>query len=1488
MGNERICLSMIVKNEAPVIERCLKSVLPIIDCWVICDTGSTDGTQDIIRKFFAAHNKRGELHERPWKDFAHNRSEALELARDKADYSLIIDADDTLELPTGFHMPRLKLDSYTFEILHQQLRYPRAQLVRNTLPWRYEGVLHEFLSCGRDDKGNRIFSESQSQKPLPGVRIRMTEEGARRRQSEIERYGRDARVLEAALETETDPFLVSRYTFYLAQTYENAGEPEKALALYLKRSALGFWQQEVYISLYEAAKLKTQLNHAPEDVLEAYAAAARCDPTRAEALHGAARYCREHQRFQQGYEFAKRAIKLRPPEAALFGETWIYDYGALDEYAVNAYWTERYEESLRACRQMLKPGSKTPESEKDRIKANARFASDAMIDRRRRDTRNKETVPSALPGDTALSPVQVGTVPKPSDREPSNGEPSENEIDVAQPGSSNAPISPGTVTITKSLHILGVAHTVPHEDYLVCAFTAKVLLFPDVIQPFGWNVVEYSNEGSASNAREHVVILTKARLQSLSKRTSREEPMDADVNNRDLQDEFQRVLVEKLRERVRPGDIVCHVWGPNMEVYQAFPNCHHVEMCVGYTASPGLPFRMYESSAWMHWHYGKAGQEDGHNYKWVIPSPIDTGIWEYCDRPDNYAVFLGRVTGRKGINTLVEIARRMPELPIHIYGPGDTSGWPDAPPNVIFKGPVFGRERVEAVRRARCMLMPTVFIEPFGNSGVEAQLCGVPLIGSSFGAFCETIVEGVTGYRCNTLADWVEAIRGCTTLDRRQISESAHNRYSKEVIGRQYDRAFKQLADLSRRGWYEDQSHKFAGSVIAPISETWRPRQRRIWLYLPYYGQFPNYFQLYLDSLARNKDCLSVFLITDNDLANYHVPENLFRIEMPLDELRQRCASLLANEFGLAVEPQLLIKGPYKLCDFRAMYPKLFDDISHRYGVTEEDFVGWGDCDIIYGRFSDFLDLDEDYHIIGGYHGHLTAFRNIEGFRNLFRSVDGLSELLLDDKSHIVDEIAFRKPLLEFLERNRYRMFYSNRYFCDVVPEQFFSLFRKDHAQRTTKFFDGYHPEKDIEHIFCERDGRLTIQYKDGESRRGLYCHLQKRSMSLAPGRYEQGYYIRETSFVPIEAKSETQLDPALTAYLGQPGPHCIEIGAGWNTRPGWLATDLNPPAGLTSMKLDASKPFAIPSDTFDYVYSEHMIEHVPLEDGLSMLEECNRILKPGGTIRIVTPSLGFLSRVISSDRGVLEDRYRRWSVETFVPDAPAVTNAFFLNNFVRNWGHQFIYDRETLEMALGSSGFEQIVVCPLNESEHQSLRGLANVGKIPPGFLDLESMVLEGTKPHTAKPIVHKGRNISLGKRATQSSISQWSLEATPDAEASRVVSGYFTGSYNCHTDLDSPAWWRIDLERIRQINEVHIYNRVSHNFAITGRANRLEIQVSDDDVMWKTVFRKETATPLRGGSRKAPFVWKPEELVQGRFLRIQLLDKQYLHLEQVEIYGS
>jgi predicted SAM-dependent methyltransferase len=164
-------------------------------------------------------------------------------------------------------------------------------------------------------------------------------------------------------------------------------------------------------------------------------------------------------------------------------------------------------------------------------------------------------------------------------------------------------------------------------------------------------------------------------------------------------------------------------------------------------------------------------------------------------------------------------------------------------------------------------------------------------------------------------------------------------------------------------------------------------------------------------------------------------------------------------------------------------------------------------------------------------------------------------------------------------------------------------------------------------------------------------------------------------------------------------------------------------------IRLDATAAIPAPDNSFDYIYCEHMIEHVPFRGGVAMLIECNRILRPGGVVRVVTPSIAFLLSVIAADRNSLQEDYLEWSVRRFVPDAPSVTPAFFLNNFMRSWGHTFIYDHATLKLALKMAGFDSVTEPRFGQSQHAELYGLEDEGRLPPGYLELESMILEGTK---------------------------------------------------------------------------------------------------------------------------------------------------------------
>lgn len=354
---------MIVKNEAHVIERCLRSMLPLIDHWVISDTGSTDGTQAIIRSVMA--HKPGMLVERPWVNFAHNRNEVLHLAQQHADYVIFIDADETATLLREFDRAALVADAYSLTCHYGDTRYGRVALIRAKLPWRWTGVLHEFLEC------DASFKTENLDNPI----ISIAHEGARSRDPLT--YKKDALVLEAALEGELSDFLRTRYTFYLAQTYRDAAMPEQSLRTYLLRADMQGWIEERYISLYNAAQLQTALQHPVDAVLATYDRAIALIPNRAEALHDAARACRLASRWEHGCAYAEAGLDLKPSPDMLFVDQGIYDYRLRDEFAVCTYWAGRYQESLDACLAVLAHPS-TPKDQHPRILSNARFASDQL------------------------------------------------------------------------------------------------------------------------------------------------------------------------------------------------------------------------------------------------------------------------------------------------------------------------------------------------------------------------------------------------------------------------------------------------------------------------------------------------------------------------------------------------------------------------------------------------------------------------------------------------------------------------------------------------------------------------------------------------------------------------------------------------------------------------------------------------------------------------------------------------------------------------------------------------------------------------------------------------------------------------------------------------------------------------------------------------------------------------------------------------------
>lgn len=196
--------------------------------------------------------------------------------------------------------------------------------------------------------------------------------------------------------------------------------------------------------------------------------------------------------------------------------------------------------------------------------------------------------------------------------------------------------------------------------------------------------------------------------------------------------------------------------------------------------------------------------------------------------------------------------------------------------------------------------------------------------------------------------------------------------------------------------------------------------------------------------------------------------------------------------------------------------------------------------------------------------------------------------------------------------------------------------------------------------------------------------------------------------------------------YLAAHSNPKFHVGGGPRLLDGWLNADLCAPPGV--MQMDATRPYPFSDRTFTHLFTEHMIEHVPYEGGLAMLRECHRVLKDGGIIRVVTPDLTSLAALCCQPLTDLQARYLEWFCNACMPQA-GVTPAVALNAQFRFWGHQFLYDEQTLTALLRRAGFGEIRRCALMESPHSELRNLENIGRYPDGFLELESLALEARK---------------------------------------------------------------------------------------------------------------------------------------------------------------
>lgn len=345
-----VCLNMIVKNESPVILRCLESVKRIINYWVIVDTGSQDGTQQIIRNFLK--DVPGELHEKPWVDFAHNRNEALSLSKNKGDYLLMIDADEELQSDSSFCLPDLTKDFYAVIVDVDGLRIQREILIKNSLNWAWIGVVHESL-VGPNDAKHELLEK---------MMIIARQDG--NRSKDPDKFINDAKILEKALKEDPEN---RRNQFYLAFSYDVAGKYASALKNYQKRALQEGSDAEVFYSLYRSGFLQEQLEMSYDTVVDSYSRAYLTRPTRAEPLFYLARYFIKKEQPFLGYLVSKMSLQIPLPKDAVLVEYPLYAYRNLKLYADCCYLMKKYDEAKAAYRKLLNKND-LPDEDRSKIK----------------------------------------------------------------------------------------------------------------------------------------------------------------------------------------------------------------------------------------------------------------------------------------------------------------------------------------------------------------------------------------------------------------------------------------------------------------------------------------------------------------------------------------------------------------------------------------------------------------------------------------------------------------------------------------------------------------------------------------------------------------------------------------------------------------------------------------------------------------------------------------------------------------------------------------------------------------------------------------------------------------------------------------------------------------------------------------------------------------------------------------------------------------
>lgn len=349
-------------------------------------------------------------------------------------------------------------------------------------------------------------------------------------------------------------------------------------------------------------------------------------------------------------------------------------------------------------------------------------------------------------------------------------------------------------------HILGIPHTISTPEYSTCAFTQKVVRLCAMLHRAGHEVFHYGHEDSRVECTHHMICADRKGHEiaygNWDWRKQGFPPYDV---NDGVYRSFHSVANMYLSIMKKPGDfLLCPFGYGHKPVADAHPDMIVVESGIGYGGGFFAPYKVFESYALLHTYLGLDGVNTPFNSHWydvVIPNYYDTSEFKFLDVKEDYLLFIGRLNEGKGLNIAEQVAEATGHKLI-VAGQGEYRGKHE------YVGVVNQAQRRELLARAKGVLCPSAYVEPFCGVQIEAFLSGTPVISTDWGAFTEYNLHGVTGWRCRTFAQFIAAVERLGEIYPADCR--AHGlEFSIEAVYPRYEEFFKDVQNVhSGKGWY--------------------------------------------------------------------------------------------------------------------------------------------------------------------------------------------------------------------------------------------------------------------------------------------------------------------------------------------------------------------------------------------------------------------------------------------------------------------------------------------------------------------------------------------------------------------------------------------------------------------------------------------------------------------------------------------------------------